>query len=250
VYTATSGFFLKKQADVIIPVLKDAIERSDTDCQRLLGHVLIVPDANGIANFVRLPLPQMLWCIENFIRLGLLVGDREKTIFINSIFATPEYRSTSSSFYQIAISDAAKFEMLCNNLNLIGCNPTRITAELNRFIEEPKFAPLLIAMLRRDTALIEALKARGATLNWKTDPRPEERSPSPESEVKTKIAAALIFFGLSFGASSDEVKKAFRRASMKHHPDKNSSANANADMTAINGNYELLRTYGAARPFT
>lgn len=51
---------------------------------------------------------------------------------------------------------------------------------------------------------------------------------------------ASIILELSPGASQDEVKAAFRRLSLKYHPDKNSDKTAEDKFKAVNTAYQLL----------
>src|SRR4030042_2531648 len=46
--------------------------------------------------------------------------------------------------------------------------------------------------------------------------------------------------GVSRGASPEEIKKAFRRLAMKHHPDRNRDPDAEERFKEINEAYEVL----------
>lgn len=53
---------------------------------------------------------------------------------------------------------------------------------------------------------------------------------------------AYHILGLKPGASKDEVKKAYRELSLKYHPDKNGSGNAEEKFKEISAAYNLLQS--------
>jgi curved DNA-binding protein CbpA len=63
-------------------------------------------------------------------------------------------------------------------------------------------------------------------------------------------AQALRTLGLAPGASLDEINQAFRKAAMKHHPDKHPPARraqAEARYKKISEAYEFLKRHGAGK---
>lgn len=55
--------------------------------------------------------------------------------------------------------------------------------------------------------------------------------------------------GISKDATETEIKKAYRSLSFKHHPDRDSSENANEKMQEINKAYEVLKDEGLRREY-
>ena len=51
---------------------------------------------------------------------------------------------------------------------------------------------------------------------------------------------AYYVLGLKPGASSEEVKRAYRKLSLKYHPDKNQDPDAEEKFKALNNAYDLL----------
>ena len=63
---------------------------------------------------------------------------------------------------------------------------------------------------------------------------------SAERRLKMTREAAAEELGVQLGASPDEIRKAFRRLALEHHPDRSTEENATARFQTINRAYQKL----------